>query len=476
MPSRECLREIVSGNNLDLEERKTAKKLAQLQIVQRNLRERRRMERRQQSDAPSPSPSPSPSSSPSPSPSPSPSSCKRSASSVSLEDFELLQLLGRGAYGKVFQVRKQGGRDDGDIYALKSVSKRRVSKSCADLRHTRTERDVLVRVNHPFLIRVHYTFETTHRLYFAQEFMRGGELYRLMETEGMLLEPEAKFYLCEILLALEYLHSLNIIYRDLKTENVMLDSTGHIKLIDFGLSKMLGSEGDVTKTFCGTVDYMAPEVVLKSPGHSFPADWWSFGILAFDLLTGRPPFHSVRGKKETKERILSGRFKVPPFITREAGDFIRRLLRKRVERRLGSGPGGAEQVKSHPFFTDVDWSQVKRRECSPPRVPELRDPADPADVSQFDPCFTSASPRESACEEVKDGGALAEPCGCSDCSKMFDDFDYVSADVGGGGDGHSRGDGGGGDGCVVSRDDEEGKEESAVVEATEDLNIRDHGN
>ncbi len=206
-----------------------------------------------------------------------------------------------------------------------------------------------------------------------------------MEAERLLVEPEARFYLCEIALALEYLHSLNIVYRDLKTENIMLDAEGHIKLIDFGLSKVLRDGADLTQTFCGTVEYMAPEVVMRAPGHGLAADWWSFGVFAFDLLTGRSPFHSVKGKKETKERILRGKFTVPQFVTADAGDLIRRLLRRNAERRLGGGERGAAEVKEHAFFRGVDWEAALRRECRPPHVPGFANAADPADVSQFDP-------------------------------------------------------------------------------------------
>ena len=335
---------------------------------------------------------------------------------MAIDEFEILKVLGKGAYGKVYQVRKVTGVDKDTIYALKSVNKARIIDSRTDTRHTRAERDVLALVDHPFLIKMFYAFESKERLYFVQEFCRGGELFRLMETERMLLEEHALFYLCEIVCALEYLHDLNIVYRDLKTENIMLDSEGHIKLIDFGLSKIFENDVSLTTTFCGTVEYMAPEVVIKNPGHGKPADWWSFGIFMFDLLTGRSPFSSNKGKKETKERILRAKFTIPAFVTPEAMDLIRRLLRKNVDRRLGSN-GGADEVKAHGFFKGIDWEKVYKKEYTPPHIPSLN-PTDYSDVSQFDPRFTSRTPVESVCKENK---VVADPP-----AVLFKDFDYTA--------------------------------------------------
>ena len=171
---------------------------------------------------------------------------------VDLEDFQFLKVLGRGAYGKVYQARKIRGDQKGRLFAIKSVNKCRIKSSATDMRHTKSERDVLVKTDHPFIVSLHFAFETQRRLYLVQEFCRGGELFRRMEVERMMLEEHAKFYLSEIVCALDYLHSLDIVYRDLKTENVMLDETGHVKLIDFGLSKLGMTEGALTNTFCGT--------------------------------------------------------------------------------------------------------------------------------------------------------------------------------------------------------------------------------
>lgn len=338
---------------------------------------------------------------------------------VSMDDFKILKVLGKGAYGKVFQVRKvRGPGGGGTVYAMKAMDKSRICGSRTDVRHTKAERDVLVSVEHPFIVKLKFAFETPKRLYLVQEFCCGGELFRRMEVERLMVESVAKFYLQEIVLALEYLHSLDIVYRDLKTENVMLDREGHVKLIDFGLSKTHMKGDSLTHTFCGTVEYMAPEVILKEPGYGKPADWWSFGVFTFDLLTGRSPFHSNQGKAATKERILKGKFATPRVITPDANDFVRKLLRRPVERRLGS-KGGAEELKSHPFFSGTDWDAVLRREERPPFQPDI---TSETDVQNFDTMFTSRTPRES-----KSAPLSTETQNQLD-SLHFEDFDFVASE------------------------------------------------
>lgn len=341
----------------------------------------------------------------------------------SINDFQILKVLGKGAYGKVYQVRKISGPGSGQIYAMKAMNKSRICGSKTDVRHTKAERNVLVSVNNdsnPFIVRLHFAFETERRLYLVQEFCCGGELFRRMEFERLMLEKDAIFYLSEIVIALEYLHSKGIVYRDLKTENVMLDKEGHVKLIDFGLSKMGMFDETLTNTFCGTVEYMAPEVILRTGGYGKPADWWSLGIFTFDLLTGRSPFHSNQGKHVTKERILRGKFPTPKILTPEAGDFIRKLLRKAASKRLGTQ--GAWEVKEHGFFNGIDWNMVAGKQYKPPFEPHV---VNETDVQHFDEQFTSRSPRES-----NDQPPNAKPDNTKTVVNIadvsFEDFDYVS--------------------------------------------------
>uniref|UniRef100_A0A8D0TNE7 Ribosomal protein S6 kinase B2 n=1 Tax=Sus scrofa TaxID=9823 RepID=A0A8D0TNE7_PIG len=199
--------------------------------------------------------------------------------------FELLRVLGKGNYGKVFQVRKVQGTNLGKIYAMKVLRKAKIVRNAKDTAHTRAERNILESVKHPFIVELAYAFQTGGKLYLILECLSGGELFTRLEREGIFLEDTACFYLSEITLALGHLHSQGIIYRDLKPENVMLSSQGHIKLTDFGLCKESIHEGTVTHTFCGTIEYMAPEILVRS-GHNRAVDWWSLGALMYDMLTG----------------------------------------------------------------------------------------------------------------------------------------------------------------------------------------------
>ena len=235
-----------------------------------------------------------------------------------------------------------------------------------------------------------YAFQTDGKLYLILEYLSGGELFMQLEREGIFMEDMASFYLAEILLALEHLHSEGIIYRDLKPENILLDSVGHIKLTDFGLCKESIFEGNQTHTFCGTIEYMAPEILLRH-GHDKSVDWWSFGALMFDMLTGSPPF-TAENRKKTIDKIVSAKLLVPPYLTNEARDLIKKLLKKKPSMRYGSGPDDALPLKNHPFFRQYNWENVYNRLYEPPYKPTLKSEED---VSQFDTKFTKQAPIDS---------------------------------------------------------------------------------
>ena len=215
--------------------------------------------------------------------------------------FELLKVLGQGSFGKVFLVKKISGSDARQLYAMKVLKK--ATLKVRDRVRTKMERDILVEVNHPFIVKLHYAFQTEGKLYLILDFLRGGDLFTRLSKEVMFTEEDVKFYLAELALALDHLHSLGIIYRDLKPENILLDEEGHIKLTDFGLSKESIDHEKKAYSFCGTVEYMAPEVVNRR-GHTQSADWWSFGVLMFEMLTGTLPFQG-KDRKETMTMILN---------------------------------------------------------------------------------------------------------------------------------------------------------------------------
>ncbi|KAL4624708.1 ribosomal protein S6 kinase alpha-3 isoform X1 [Arapaima gigas] len=302
--------------------------------------------------------------------------------------FELRKVLGQGSFGKVFLVKKITGPDAGQLYAMKVL--RKATLKVRDRVRTKMERDILVEVNHPFIVKLHYAFQTEGKLYLILDFLRGGDLFTRLSKEVMFTEEDVKFYLAELALALDHLHSLGIIYRDLKPENILLDEDGHIKLTDFGLSKESIDHENKAYSFCGTVEYMAPEVVNRR-GHTHSADWWSYGVLMYEMLTGTLPFQG-KDRKDTMTMILKAKLGMPQFLSLEAQSLLRNLFKRNPANRLGAGPDGVEEIKRHQFFSSIDWNKLFRREIQPPFKPAT---ARPDDTFYFDPEFTAKTPKDS---------------------------------------------------------------------------------
>ncbi|XP_058591854.1 ribosomal protein S6 kinase alpha-2 isoform X2 [Neofelis nebulosa] len=302
--------------------------------------------------------------------------------------FELLKVLGQGSYGKVFLVRKTKGSDTGQLYAMKVLKK--ATLKVRDRVRSKMERDILAEVNHPFIVKLHYAFQTEGKLYLLLDFLRGGDLFSRLSKEVMFTEEDVKFYLAELALALDHLHGLGIIYRDLKPENILLDEEGHIKITDFGLSKEAIDHDKRAYSFCGTIEYMAPEVVNRR-GHTQSADWWSFGVLMFEMLTGSLPFQG-KDRKETMALILKAKLGMPQFLSTEAQSLLRALFKRNPCNRLGAGLDGVEEIKRNPFFMTVDWNKLYRKEIKPPFKPAV---GRPEDTFHFDPEFTARTPTDS---------------------------------------------------------------------------------
>ncbi|NXI24678.1 KS6B1 kinase, partial [Zosterops hypoxanthus] len=244
--------------------------------------------------------------------------------------------------------------------------------------------------------------------------MTGGELFMQLEREGIFMEDTACFYLAEISMALGHLHQKGIIYRDLKPENIMLNHQGHVKLTDFGLCKESIHDGTVTHTFCGTIEYMAPEILMRS-GHNRAVDWWSLGALMYDMLTGAPPF-TGENRKKTIDKILKCKLNLPPYLTQEARDLLKKLLKRNAASRLGAGPGDAGEVQAHAFFRHINWDELLARKVEPPFKPLLQSEED---VSQFDSKFTRQTPVDSP-----DDSTLSESA-----NQVFLGFTYVAPSV-----------------------------------------------
>eukprot|EP00300_Choanocystis_sp_HF-7_P030227 c39009_g1_i1.p1 GENE.c39009_g1_i1~~c39009_g1_i1.p1 ORF type:complete len:476 (-),score=150.64 c39009_g1_i1:177-1604(-) len=302
-----------------------------------------------------------------------------SKSKVGLADFELKAVLGKGSFGKVMLVCK---RDTQQVYAMKVLRKEAIIAG-NQIDHTKAERSILQEVNHPFIVNLHFAFQTEGKLYLILDYVRGGELFFQLKREGLFSEERVRLYTAEIVLALEHLHSKNIVYRDLKPENLLLDEDGHVMLTDFGLSKEAVTRKNGARTFCGTPEYLAPEI-LKGVGHGKAVDWWSLGTLVYEMLTGLPPFYS-QNRKVMFERILTADLTFPSHINADAQDLLIGLLNRDPDKRLGSGPGDGEELRNHPFFAALNWEQVYSRGYTPAYKPEIKSVLD---ISNFDPEYT----------------------------------------------------------------------------------------
>jgi len=306
---------------------------------------------------------------------------------VNINQFELLKVLGEGSFAKVFLVRKKNGENLGQLYAMKVLKK--ASLKVCDRKRTKIERDILAQIRHPFIVSLHYAFQTEGKLYLILDFLRGGDLFTRLSREITLNEQHVKFYLAELVLALDHLHSLGIIYRDLKPENILLDGEGHLCLTDFGLSKESLGKSEKTYSFCGTVEYMSPEIIGRR-GHSSVADWWSMAVLMYEMLTGKLPFHGS-SRQETMTKIMTSKLTLPKFMSPAAHSLLRALFKRLPEQRLGFGVNGVDNLKSHDFFRNINWNKVYRREIKPPFQPDLNSEV----TSYFEDRFTKQNPMES---------------------------------------------------------------------------------
>jgi len=299
------------------------------------------------------------------------------------DDFDRLRLIGRGTFGQVYQVRK---KDTGRIYAMKVLSKKVIVKK-KEVAHTLGERNILVRTamaDSPFIVGLKFSFQTPQDLYLVTDFMSGGELFYHLQKEGKFSEARAKFYVSELILALEHLHQHDIVYRDLKPENILLDANGHISLCDFGLSKANLTANSTTNTFCGTTEYLAPEVLLDENGYTKMVDFWSLGVLVFEMCCGWSPFFA-EDQQQMYKNIVYAKVRFPrEALSLEGRNFVKGLLNRNPKNRLGAR-GDAKELKDHPFFADVDWDALLKKNVIPPFKPTLHSETD---TSYFDPQFT----------------------------------------------------------------------------------------
>ncbi|CAM9125799.1 unnamed protein product, partial [Ectocarpus fasciculatus] len=327
---------------------------------------------------------------------------------INLEAFHIIKVVGKGSFGKVFLVRHKASRQ---LYAMKVLKKDHIIKK-NQVEHTKTERSVLSYIHHPYIVGLNMAFQTSDRLFFILDYCAGGELFFHLGKVGRFPEDRAKLYAAEIALALEYIHKKGIIYRDLKPENVLLDNDGNVRLTDFGLSKEgVSDHSSGANSFCGTPEYIAPEVLLRQ-GHGRAVDWWSLGALLFEMICGLPPFYS-KNRETMFQKIMTAELTFPSFMSDRAKDLLTRLLIRDPKLRLGSGPGDAEELKSHPFFSDINWERLSSGNIIPPWNPGV---AGSLDTSQFDVEFTSMLPTVSPDVRGAYFGSL---------DRAFEGFSYV---------------------------------------------------
>ncbi|VUC33114.1 unnamed protein product [Clonostachys rosea] len=302
---------------------------------------------------------------------------------MTTEDFEPLRCLGKGTYGTVLLVKQ---RATGKLYAQKQFKKASLIVHKKLIEQTKTERQILESVNrHPFVVKLFYAFQDHEKLYLILEYGQGGELFTHLNTEKMFSENDAAFYMAEMLLAISHLHNdLGVVYRDLKPENCLLDAEGHLLLTDFGLSKVSAEPTESCSSILGTVEYMAPEVI-QGKKYGKAVDWWSFGALGYDLMTGNPPFRGGNHAK-IQENIVKQKLALPYFLSPDAKDLLTRLLRKDPNKRLGAGGlKDLQTLKKHRFFRKIDWKKLEARELTPPIQPMI---TDPELAENFSPEFT----------------------------------------------------------------------------------------
>lgn len=302
-------------------------------------------------------------------------------STVTPEDFNLIKVIGRGSFGKVMLVTLKG--DESKVYALKVLIKEAIIAR-NQVEHTIAEREILEMIDHPFLMKLYWAFQTEAKLYLVMDYLRGGELFFHLKNERRFSEARSQFYCAEIMMALGELHRKLIIYRDLKPENILLDNQGHVRLTDFGLSKRFTQDGEQATTFCGTPEYLAPEVVMGL-GHGKEVDWWSLGILLYEMIVGLPPFYS-ENQSIMYGLIQKAQLKCPAFVSTNTKELLGKLLVRNPEERLGAGAEDEMAIRKHPYFANIDFDKLYKKEIVPEFQPKFNGLLD---ASNFDTEFTS---------------------------------------------------------------------------------------
>ncbi|XP_069679277.1 cAMP-dependent protein kinase catalytic subunit 1-like [Periplaneta americana] len=278
-----------------------------------------------------------------------------------LADFRHIKSLGRGSFGKVELVVHDREKK---LYAMKIMKKEKVVKR-KQVEHTHNEKRVLTSCRFPFIVQMCFCFKDNTRIYFVMPFIAGGEMFVYLRKVRKFDETLSRFYAAQVLLALEYLHYLDVVHRDLKPENILIDTDGYLKISDMGFCKLVSAR---TWTLCGTSEYMAPEIILEK-GYGKSVDWWAFGILIYEMLAGYPPFSSHDPMK-LYEKIVIGKYKLPKQFGSDLKDLLKNILQVDLTRRFGNLKDGVEDIKRHTWFKDTNWLAILNKKISAPYIPQ----------------------------------------------------------------------------------------------------------
>ena len=303
---------------------------------------------------------------------------KKKKLKVKIKDFEKLNTVGLGSYGRVCLCKK---KKSGKVYVMKILKKNDIIKQ-KQVDHVYSEYTILSKLKHPFIVQlIGVNFEDPKYIYFILEYIHGGELFTLLRSNVTFPVPQTKFYIAHIITVFEYLHSKNIVYRDLKPENILINKNGYLKLTDFGFAKQLDSEKAKTYTLCGTPEYLAPEIILNK-GHGKAVDWWTLGILLFEMLVGIDPFSDDEPMK-TYQKILKGKINFPKEIDKDAKSLIKHLLTQDTSKRFGCLKSGVKDILNHRFFEGFDWKNFVYLSMPAPFLPNVKSDDDTSNFEKY---------------------------------------------------------------------------------------------